>query len=219
VLANANITCAGGCPSVCSNGHAGSFAPAAILTAAALPAVTNPSQTSPAIVAAATQGGRTLPAITNPSLTLPATVAAATHGGWIGGAVIVAIGGPLTASSATGASGTAMVGEGDRADRARASVKEQRARGHFVPCLCTEAELCAENPQLQWLTNANSQLCSMYGDTIHQNDGAHLDGGIGVAEDAKWQRLYLWVAACNLLLYNSLNSRWANWFLETLTGL
>ena len=42
---------------------------------------------------------------------------------------------------------------------------------------------------------------------------------IGVAEDAKWQRLYLWVAACQLLLYNLPNGRWCNRFLETLTGL
>ena len=60
---------------------------------------------------------------------------------------------------------------------------------------------------------------AVYGDTIHQNDGTHLDGGIGVAEDAKWQRLHLRVAACNLPLYDLPNGRWANWFLETLTNL
>jgi hypothetical protein len=36
--------------------------------------------------------------------------------------------------------------------------------------------------------------------TIHQNDGNHLDGGIGAAEDAKWQQLHLRVAACTLPL-------------------
>ena len=63
------------------------------------------------------------------------------------------------------------------------------------------------------------RLCSIYGNTIHQNDGTHLDGGIGVAEDAKWQRLYLRVAACNLPLYDLPNGRWATWFLETLMNL
>ncbi len=89
----------------------------------------------------------------------------------------------------------------------------------FVPCLCTDMELCAEDPRLQRLTNANSRLCSMYRDTIHQNDGTQLDDGIGVAKDAKWQRLYLRVSSCHLLLYNLLNGQWADWFLETLMGL
>ena len=82
----------------------------------------------------------------------------------------------------------------------------QHARGHFLPRHCTVAELKAEDPQLQRLTDANHRLCSVYGNTIHQNDGTHLDGGIGVAEDAKWQRLYLRVAACHLQLYDFPNS-------------
>ncbi len=173
-----------------------------ILTATALPAVTNPSWTSPAIVAAATQGGQTLSAVTNPSRTLPATVAAATHCRRIGGAVSVAVGGLLAAGGAMGTGGIATAGGGDPADRAQTSVEEQCMRGHFVLHLCTEAELCMEDSQLQLLTDADSWLCSVYGDTIHQNDGTHLDSGIGVAEDAKWQRLYLWIAACHLLLYH-----------------
>ena len=95
----------------------------------------------------------------------------------------------------------------------------QRARGHFVPRHCTDAELRAEDPRLQRLTDADRRLCSVYGDTIHQNDGTHLVGGIGVAEDAKWQRLHLRVAACNLPLYDLPNGRWATRFLETLTNL
>jgi hypothetical protein len=59
----------------------------------------------------------------------------------------------------------------------------------------------------------------VYGDTIHQNDGTHLDSGIGVAKDTRWQWLYLWAATCHLLLYNLPNSQWANRFLETLMGL
>jgi hypothetical protein len=96
----------------------------------------------------------------------------------------------------------------------------QRARGHILPRHCTEdAELRAEEPQLQRLTDADRRLCSVYGDTIHQNDGTHLDGGIGVAEDAKWQRLHLRIAACNLPLYDLPNGHWATRFLETLKNL
>ena len=95
----------------------------------------------------------------------------------------------------------------------------QRARGHFLPRCCTDAELRAEDLRLQRLTDADRRLCSVYGNTIHQNDGTHLDGGIGVAEDAKWQRLHLRIAACNLPLYDLPNGRWATRFLETLTNL
>ena len=73
---------------------------------------------------------------------------------------------------------------------------EQQVCGHFVPRHCTDAELRAENPWLQRLMDADHWLCSLYGDTIHQNDGNHLDGGIGVAEDAKWQQLGLLPATC-----------------------
>ena len=72
----------------------------------------------------------------------------------------------------------------------------------FEPRHCTDTELRAEDPQLQRLTDADCQLCSVYGNTIHQNDGIQLDGRIGVAEDTKWQRLHLRVAACNLPLYD-----------------
>ena len=88
--------------------------------------------------------------------------------------------------------------------------------GTFFPRHCTDAELRAEAPQLQRLTDADRRLCSVYGDTIHQNDGTHLDGGIGVAEDAKWQRFHLRIAACNLPLYDLPNGHWENWFLEKL---
>jgi hypothetical protein len=211
-LANANTTCAVGCSSDCSDRHIGSFVPAAILTATALPAVTNPSLTPPAIVAAATHGKQPLPAVIK-------TVVATAQGRWIGGAVNVAIGGPLAAGSATGVGGVAKAGGADPADRVRASIEKQRVCSHFVPHLCMQVKLCTEDLQLQQLTNADSQLFSVYKDTNHQNDGTHLDSGIGIAENAKWQRLYLQVATCHLLLYNLPNGQWANRFLETLMGL
>ena len=95
----------------------------------------------------------------------------------------------------------------------------QRVHGHFLPCCCTDAELRVEDLQLQRLTDADPWLCSIYGDTIHQNDGTHLGGVISVPEDAKWQRLHLRIAACNLPLYDLPNGRWATRFLETMTNL
>jgi hypothetical protein len=72
---------------------------------------------------------------------------------------------------------------------------------------------------LQWLTAADWWLLGIFGVTIHLNDGTHLDGGIGAAEDAKWQRLYNRVAAYSLPLYDLPNGRWAYRFLTTLTNL
>ncbi len=72
---------------------------------------------------------------------------------------------------------------------------------------------------MQLLATADQRLLGIFGDTIHLNDGTHLDVGIGVAEDAKWQKLYNCVASCSLPLYDLPNGRWAQRFLMTLTGL
>jgi hypothetical protein len=45
-----------------------------------------------------------------------------------------------------------------------------------------------EYSKLQPFTPADHCLMEVYGDTIHLNDGTHLDGGIGVANDLIWQR-------------------------------
>jgi hypothetical protein len=140
-------------------------------------------------------------------------------GGRVGVVVGVAVGGPPAAAVATGADGSVTTGGGHSIDIALALVAAQRVRGHFLPRHCSDAELRTEDTRLQRLTDADRRLCGVYGDTIHQNDETHLDGGIGVGEDAMWQRLYLRVAACQLLLYDPPNGRWANRFLETLTGL
>ena len=126
---------------------------------------------------------------------------------------------PAAAATAPAAANPTMTATAGTAADAGGGGAAQRARGHFLPRHCTDAELRAEDPRLQRLTDADRRLCSVYGDTIHQNDGTHLDGGIGVAEDAKWQRLHLRVAACNLPLYDLPNGRWATRFLETLTNL
>jgi hypothetical protein len=43
-----------------------------------------------------------------------------------------------------------------------------------------------EYSKLQPLTRADELLLDVYGDTIHLNDGTHLDGS--VADDKIWQR-------------------------------
>ena len=44
-------------------------------------------------------------------------------------------------------------------------------------------------------------LLSVYGDTIHLNDGSHLHGGIEAATDLKWQRWWLQVVSVDLKLW------------------
>jgi hypothetical protein len=57
----------------------------------------------------------------------------------------------------------------------------------YTPQRWTAEELQRDDPMMQDTTPADQTLISSYGDTIHQNDGRHLDGGIGVAKDRKWQ--------------------------------
>ncbi len=78
-------------------------------------------------------------------------------------------------------------------------------------------ELQNGDGEMQDITPADKKLIEVYGDSIHQNDGRHLDGGVGGAEDRKWQRLYLWVTLCKLALYNLPIGRWANCFLALQT--
>jgi hypothetical protein len=56
----------------------------------------------------------------------------------------------------------------------------QGARGHFTPRTFTEEELLGADPRLQQLTGADRRLLGIFGDTVHLNDGTHLDSGIGV---------------------------------------
>ena len=49
------------------------------------------------------------------------------------------------------------------------------------------------------LTGVDRTLISKYGDTVHGNDGTHLDGGI--KDDAYWQHLYNRFTDCNLPLW------------------
>jgi hypothetical protein len=56
-----------------------------------------------------------------------------------------------------------------------------------------------DDPRIQPLSRADELLLSVYGDTIHQNDGTHLNGG--VRNDRIWQRRWLKVVSGDLKLW------------------
>jgi hypothetical protein len=112
-----------------------------------------------------------------------------------------------------------QVGTAAEGDAPPAGGNVQGAHGHFMPRTFTKEELHEADPRLQQLTTADRGLLGIFSNTIHLNDGTHLDGGIGATEDAMWQRLYNRVAACSLPLYDLPNSRWAHRFLMMLTNL
>jgi hypothetical protein len=149
----------------------------------------------PAAVIAATA-----PAVANP-YTASAHGKTANMGRVVGGAVgdVAAPGNTTNATAGTAPDGDAPLAGGN----------VQSVHGHFIPHNFTEERLHKADPQLQRLTAADRRLLGIFGNTIHPNDGTHLDGGIGVAEDAKWQRLYNRVATCSLPLSNLPNGRWA----------
>ncbi|KAL3812075.1 hypothetical protein ACHAXA_002879 [Cyclostephanos tholiformis] len=153
----------------------------------------------------------TAPTVSNPYLNAAGGTAAG-MAGVVGGAAGVLDVAPSDAPPA--AAGAAAVG-----NIAPADGDVQGALGLFVPRTFTEEELCEADPRLQRISAANRWLLGVFGDTIHLNDGTHLDGGIGVNEDAKWQRLYNCVASCSLPLYDLPNGRCAHRFLTTLTDL
>ena len=153
----------------------------------------------------------TAPTVANPYPNAAGGTAAGTAG-VVGGAAGVLDVAPSDAPPA--AAGAAVVGNIPPADG-----DVQGALGLFVPRTFTEEELREADPHLQRISAADRRLLGIFGDTIHLNDGTHLDGGIGVNEDAKWQRLYNRVASCSLPLYDLPNGRWAHRFLTTLTDL
>jgi hypothetical protein len=83
----------------------------------------------------------------------------------------------------------------------------------------TADEIVQSDPNMQDITPADQKLIDIYGDTIHQNNGWHLDGGIGVNNDKKWQCLHFQVASYTLALYDFPNGQWATQFLDILTKL
>ncbi|KAL7502373.1 hypothetical protein ACHAXN_001332 [Cyclotella atomus] len=55
------------------------------------------------------------------------------------------------------------------------------------------------------MRHADVLLCTVYGDTIHQNDGTHLDGG--VANDRFWQSRWMRCVSTNLSLWDAPNGK------------
>jgi hypothetical protein len=82
-----------------------------------------------------------------------------------------------------------------------------------------EAQLRAIDPKLQQFTDADRRILGLYGDSCHQNDGTHMDGGIGHGADLKWQHRYRRVIANRHQLYWLPSGRWAKRFLQILTEL
>ena len=72
---------------------------------------------------------------------------------------------------------------------------------------------------MQQITPIDWKLITIDGNTIHQNDGLHLNGKIGVSEDRKWQCMFRHVVSCKLVLYDLPNGHWANQFLTLQTEL
>ena len=59
----------------------------------------------------------------------------------------------------------------------------------------------------------------LYGDTIHHNDGTHLDGGIGIAEERKMKRLWIWITKDPNPFYEIPRGKIGNCFLKIQTTL
>jgi len=108
--------------------------------------------------------------------------------------------------------GDAVNGEGDHP-----STEGPNAHTPRMPR--TEDELRTADPLLQSFTGADRNLHGVFGDTIHHNDGRHLDGGIGEDEDHKWQWLHERIVAARLPLYSLPNGQWAKQFLVLQTAL
>ena len=66
----------------------------------------------------------------------------------------------------------------------------------------------------QFLHPCDNQLITVYGNTIHRNDGRHLDGGI--ANDGVWQRRYDRVVAHPHPMYNPPKGGVGHWVISTM---
>jgi len=109
-------------------------------------------------------------------------------------------------------SGNAVNGVGDHSP-----TNSPNAHTPHVPQM--EDELRSDNPLLQSFTGVDQKLHSVFGDTIHHNDGRHLNGGIGEDKDCKCQHLHERVVAARLPLYSLPNGQWAKQFLALQTAL
>ncbi len=89
-----------------------------------------------------------------------------------------------------------------------------------TPCVPRrEDELWTNDPLLQIFTGADWKLHGVFGDTIHHNNGRHLNWGKGEDKDRKWQHLHERIVAACLPLYSLPNGWWAKHFLALQTTL
>ncbi len=131
----------------------------------------------------------------------------------------MAVGGTVGEAGATGAATAVSASTAVAVKDAPAGSNVQGSCGHSVPCSYTEDKLHKADLHLQRFTHADLWLLGIFGNTIHQNDGTHLNSRISIAKDVKWQLLHTGVAACSLQLYNLPNGHWAHRFLKRLTDL
>ncbi len=118
---------------------------------------------------------------------------------------------PGTASATGGSGDGGSPGDEDDEDE-----PQEAPRALVEPRFYTEEELRQGDIRLQTLTAADRMLIQVYGDTIHANDGTHLDGGVGVANDRAWQRRYLKVIAGPHQFYRLPRGKVGNRFLDIL---
>ena len=71
---------------------------------------------------------------------------------------------------------------------------------------------------LQPLSMADKKLIEVYGDTVHQNDGRYLSGGIDVVVDHRWQKRYHSIVSLPLPLYELPRGPVAKRFLTMFTA-
>ena len=79
----------------------------------------------------------------------------------------------------------------------------------YTPLPWTVDDIYQSDLLIQANMLVDQMLIRVYGDTIHQNYGMHLEGGIWIDEDRFWQCLHHRMASCNLALYDLPAGCWA----------
>jgi hypothetical protein len=83
----------------------------------------------------------------------------------------------------------------------------------------TAAEIMAEDVNIQQITPADDRLIRVYGDTIRQNDGLHLHGGVDESISTLHRDRYMQVIGTKLWLWDLPNTCDGNLFLDILNEL
>ena len=83
----------------------------------------------------------------------------------------------------------------------------------------TAAEIMAEDVHVQQITPADDRLIRVYGDTIRQNDGLHLHGGVDEELSTLHRDWYMQVIGTKLWLWDLPNTGDGNLFLDILNKL